>query len=77
VGLFKVNLLQPLEASRKGVFVLKFTGFLFISPMPFMIAGELIGTSIMEHSTWRWVYILNIILTAVSGALIFAFYNPV
>jgi MFS family permease len=42
-----------------------------------MAAGPLVGQAIPKHSTWRWVYYINIILTAVSGIMIVLFYHLV
>ncbi|OCK82285.1 MFS general substrate transporter [Lepidopterella palustris CBS 459.81] len=51
-------------------------GLLYISPLPFIATGTLIGQSMTKHATWRWVYFINIILTAVSGIMVVLFYHP-
>lgn len=51
-------------------------GLLFISPLPFLATGPLVGRAMAKYSTWRWVYYINIILTAISGIIVSMFYYP-
>ncbi|CZR52483.1 uncharacterized protein PAC_02360 [Phialocephala subalpina] len=51
-------------------------GLLYLSPFPFLATGQIVAVAIGSHTTWRWIFYLNIILNAVSLILVALFFNP-
>ncbi|OCK74981.1 MFS general substrate transporter [Lepidopterella palustris CBS 459.81] len=66
---------EMFKKKHRGILI-STLGLLFITPLPFLVTGSLVGHAMAKNATWRWVYYLYIILTAVSGIMIFLFYYP-
>jgi MFS family permease len=52
-------------------------GLLEVAPLPFSACGSLIAHTMAQNATWRWVYYLNIILSASAMIIMAVFYFPV
>ncbi|KAH8761725.1 major facilitator superfamily domain-containing protein [Hyaloscypha finlandica] len=76
IGLIIAGLGSGGQFQRQKAYNANYVGLLYLAPFPFLATGQIVAVAIGSHSTWRWIFYLNIILTTISLILITLFFNP-